>query len=596
MTAKQAKIVLGAAFALAWIVVVVVNLASTRELRREVSDLADAHSQARILGFTGAAFTGEQHVGDTMRLYESAYAAPTTVIAANTCANIDSKTIPNMSAGELAPIWQGTIFNYDAVDAAMNCDAGACSSFQTSMLAADFHGGGLCTMGGTICAGTDGGGLDQSRESWPAGGASPFGGTAHLVWSASLGEIQLQVCAGTQGVRAQGRISAIRMLRSAAVSDAGVADSGPADSGSDAADVGPIDSGAPDASDGGPPPTILAVLPNIGAGGGGEPVQFVLGAPLATATGASIGGQPATSCTWVSPSLYCTTPAYAGAPASTGQAALTVVVHTVNGDVTTPSTGFGSNLLNFVYLSTTNLKEWHTAETDSGTSIVPSRVVSGDNWVQASGSAQPAALTSFNGQSFPQTTQAALSFNADGGSQSMSMTFGAGVSPNAGGTMIVVMRAPNEEAATNIGFVIGGSSTTDWLMNWSTFGSMTWDVGNTLASVQNNTKTVDTNAHVLAGTVNGSSSIMYVDGTGTGTGTLTMTGNMTATNMLGAYPRAGPTFFAGMEYAADAIYTAPISATDSKADTCAFAYVYQTPCLLPDGGTFCSLQDGGTCL
>lgn len=541
--------------------------------------LGDSKPSEQLVGYGGTSIFGCENTGKRSKGCE--FQVDPVTLASGASATIWTMPAPTPVTGEQLQIL--ATLNLGSLDA---CSGAACNGWTQRRL---------------ICTWTTGACLDNTLDASDFQvSTAPPANMVNVSAAISTGSspatiIVTATCTSSYPCDLGGTLSVNRILPHTPAT--------PVDSGApDASDSGPIDSGtdAADAADSGTdagPPTILAVLPPYGAGGGGEPFTVVLGAPLpATVSGVTIGGQAATSCSYSAPNVACLTPAYTGAPASTGQNFLTVTVNSSNGPVSSPATGPGSNLLNFVYLSTTGLKEWHTALVDAGPSIIPSRAVSGDNWVQASGSAQPATLPAFNGQTIPYAAQAALAFNVDGGAEYMSMSFGTAVTPNAGGTMILVLRVPNEEAATNIGFVIGGSGTTDLLMNWSTFGSLTWDVGNTLASVQNNTKNVDVNAHILAGTVNGASSIMYVDGTGSGTGTLTQTGNLSATNMLGAYPRAGPLYFAEMEYAADVIYTAPISATDALADTCALAYVYQTPCKLPDGGTFCSLQDGGTCL
>jgi hypothetical protein len=247
----------------------------------------------------GPQFTGEQSYGADMRLYEAANNAQQTQIAAGACANID--TTPVMKSGEYDTIWQGTIFDYAAPS--QNCDGGGCSAFLTSMLAVDSHGGGFCQMGGASCTNADGGGLDTQLQSYPPGGATLYGGTAHLVVNVSAATVSLQACCGpTLACRARGRISATRGTPFSSSSSGGGSSSSGSSSGSSSS------SSSGGSTDGG---LLVSVLPDFfPANGGGWNLTMVgSGTPSLVGATVTIGGTPATVVSSTATTLVVTAPA-----------------------------------------------------------------------------------------------------------------------------------------------------------------------------------------------------------------------------------------------------------------------------------------------
>jgi hypothetical protein len=311
---------------------------------------AEAHAP-KPLAFQGFSPLGEAHISLYDRLYESAFTAGTTQINANACKNIDSQTIPPMTTGELAPYWGAAVISYDGINASLSCDGGTCSSFLTSILPADFHGGQLCVMGGATCAGTDGGGIDTKLLSFPAGNATVYGGTEQLVWSASLNQIQLQICCGTQACRAQGRISGQRLLAST-VFDAGVdaADAADATDGSDASDASDANdaadatdaadaSDASDASDSGGGITLVSIVPPVAYNNALDTHTFTVASGCTGSPSATVGGVAATSvtCTSSTEGTFVAPLLASGAGGLNGTTSQQTVVITMGGGTATGS-------------------------------------------------------------------------------------------------------------------------------------------------------------------------------------------------------------------------------------------------------------------
>jgi uncharacterized membrane protein YgcG len=280
----------------------------------------DLEGEVRGRYGAGAGFqvTNGHQVYDPYTIFvELANSAATQTIAANSCANVDLSD--HFVSGEVSPYWGSALILYDGIDANTNCDGGTCSAFLTSILPADYHGGQLCQVGGAVCAGIDGGGIDSKLLSFPSGNATAYGGTEQLVWNSSSQTVGLQVCCGSLPCRVAGRLSAQRGIP---VSDGGgvvIVDAGgdASDASSDASDSGAdsgTDSGSDSGTDGG----------TDSGGGGTRTVSAVCpykvlpsGSPITiTGTGFQSGDVPVisgsncTSTTVVSATkITCTTPA-----------------------------------------------------------------------------------------------------------------------------------------------------------------------------------------------------------------------------------------------------------------------------------------------
>jgi hypothetical protein len=271
----------------------------------------------------------------------------------------------------------------------------------------------------------------------------------------------------------------------------------------------------------------------------------------------TVNGNPATSCSYVSPVETCTAPAYSTANgSSTGQ---TIAVTTSGGTVSS-----SGNQQNYFYLPSNNsFALAHRGDAlvtvATGVSNLGDISGNGNDWQQATGSAQPAVLASFNS-----TGLAGLTLN--GTSSYMEVSLSADITDGTSLTSYLVAAYTSISGST-YEYSFQGSTITYYQVHSST--NQIADSGHRIGTVAS-----DTSAHVFSALLSGASSWVQTDAT-RDTGTMAANAPISSAIWLGSYPGGSPT--AALQFACDIIYKGALSNGDDTTVRGILKAIYGTP-------------------